>query len=58
MHAVAYNHVEPRLLATANAREGIGLWDIRKPRRYTILEKMCNIRLPKSQMLPIILNMS
>lgn len=32
MHAVAYNHVEPRLLATANAREGIGLWDIRKPR--------------------------
>ncbi|XP_052105470.1 DDB1- and CUL4-associated factor 5-like [Mytilus californianus] len=32
MHAVAYNPVEPRLLATANAREGIGLWDIRKPK--------------------------
>ncbi|XP_050407291.2 DDB1- and CUL4-associated factor 5 [Patella vulgata] len=32
MHAVMYNPTEPRLLATANAREGIGLWDIRKPR--------------------------
>ncbi|XP_076098557.1 DDB1- and CUL4-associated factor 5-like [Mytilus galloprovincialis] len=31
MHAVAYNPVEPCLLATANAKEGIGLWDIRKP---------------------------
>ncbi|KAJ8309567.1 hypothetical protein KUTeg_014441 [Tegillarca granosa] len=32
MHAVMYNPIEPRLLATANAKEGIGLWDIRKPR--------------------------
>ncbi|XP_033733769.1 DDB1- and CUL4-associated factor 5-like [Pecten maximus] len=32
MHAVMYNPVDPRLLATANAKEGIGLWDIRKPR--------------------------
>ncbi|XP_013775142.1 DDB1- and CUL4-associated factor 5-like isoform X2 [Limulus polyphemus] len=31
-HAVMYNPVEPRLLATANSKEGIGLWDIRKPR--------------------------
>lgn len=33
MHAVMYNPAEPRLLATANAKEGVGLWDIRKPRR-------------------------
>ncbi|XP_071079698.1 DDB1- and CUL4-associated factor 5-like isoform X1 [Haliotis cracherodii] len=32
MHAVMYNPIEPRLLATANAREGVGLWDIRKPK--------------------------
>lgn len=32
MHAVMYNPVEPRLLATANAKEGVGLWDVRKPR--------------------------
>lgn len=28
-----FNPVEPRLLATANSKEGVGLWDIRKPRR-------------------------
>lgn len=33
MHAVMYNPAEPRLLATANAKEGVGLWDIRKPRK-------------------------
>ena len=32
MHAVMYNPVEPRLLATANSKEGIGLWDVRKPK--------------------------
>nr|KAG5700698.1 hypothetical protein BaRGS_029063 [Batillaria attramentaria] len=32
MHAVMYNPMEPRLLVTANAKEGVGLWDIRKPR--------------------------
>lgn len=49
MHAVMYNPVEPRLLASANAKEGVGLWDIRKPRRYIfmvldfLLEKTPNI---------------
>jgi len=33
MHSVMYNPVEPRLLATANAKEGVGLWDVRKPKR-------------------------
>ena len=33
MHAVMYNPMDPRLLATANSKEGLGLWDIRKPRR-------------------------
>lgn len=33
MHAVMYNPAEPRLLATANAKEGLGLWDVRKPKR-------------------------
>ena len=37
MHAVMYNPAEPRLLATANSKEGVGLWDIRKPRRYRML---------------------
>ncbi|KAH3853970.1 hypothetical protein DPMN_096508 [Dreissena polymorpha] len=32
MHSVMYNQVEPRLLATANAKEGVGLWDVRKPK--------------------------
>lgn len=30
-HAVVYNPTEPRLLATANSKEGVSLWDIRKP---------------------------
>ena len=32
-HSVMFNPVEPRLLATANSKEGVGLWDIRKPQR-------------------------
>lgn len=39
MHAVMYNPAEPRLLATANAKEGLGLWDVRKPKRLT-----CNLK--------------
>ncbi|XP_056327016.1 DDB1- and CUL4-associated factor 5 [Danio aesculapii] len=31
-HSVMFNPVEPCLLATANSKEGVGLWDIRKPR--------------------------
>ena len=27
-----YNPMEPRILATANTKEGVGLWDIRRPR--------------------------
>ena len=34
MHAVVYNPAEPRLIATANAKEGVGLWDIRRPKAY------------------------
>ena len=30
-HAVMYNPSEPRLLATANTKEGLALWDVRKP---------------------------
>ncbi|XP_068109952.1 DDB1- and CUL4-associated factor 5 [Hyperolius riggenbachi] len=30
-HSVMFNPIEPRLLATANSKEGVGLWDIRKP---------------------------
>ncbi|KAM4690223.1 DDB1- and CUL4-associated factor 5 [Rhinophrynus dorsalis] len=30
-HSVMFNPAEPRLLATANSKEGVGLWDIRKP---------------------------
>ena len=52
MHAVMYNPDEPRLLATANAKEGVGLWDIRKPRRYAtsfyIIAKLWQIRADQS----------
>lgn len=30
-HAVMFNPVEPRILTTANSKEGVGLWDVRKP---------------------------
>lgn len=30
-HSVMFNPIEPRMLATANAKEGVSLWDIRKP---------------------------
>uniref|UniRef100_A0A8C4WVE4 Uncharacterized protein n=1 Tax=Eptatretus burgeri TaxID=7764 RepID=A0A8C4WVE4_EPTBU len=30
-HGVAFNPAEPRLVATANSREGVGLWDVRRP---------------------------
>ncbi|XP_015788187.1 DDB1- and CUL4-associated factor 5-like [Tetranychus urticae] len=30
--SVMHNPVEPRLIVTANSREGVSLWDIRKPR--------------------------
>ncbi|ELU11233.1 hypothetical protein CAPTEDRAFT_181641 [Capitella teleta] len=42
MHCVMYNPVEPRILVTANCKEGLGLWDIRKPRscvmRYSLAQ--------------------
>lgn len=31
-HAVMYNPCEARLVATANSKEGIALWDTRKPK--------------------------
>ncbi len=35
MHAAVYNPVDSRLIATANAREGVHLFDLRTPRLYT-----------------------
>lgn len=35
-HAVMHNPVEPRLLATANTKDGVGLWDIRSPKEPII----------------------
>ncbi|XP_013392731.2 uncharacterized protein LOC106160626 [Lingula anatina] len=32
MHAVMHNPIDPRLIATANSKEGIGLWDVRVPK--------------------------
>ncbi|CAL1534613.1 unnamed protein product [Lymnaea stagnalis] len=31
MHSIMYNPMDPVLLATANSKHGIGLWDIRMP---------------------------
>ncbi|XP_046750660.1 DDB1- and CUL4-associated factor 5 [Diprion similis] len=30
-HSVMFNPSEPRMLATANAKEGVSMWDVRKP---------------------------
>lgn len=30
-HSVMFNPVEPRMIATANAKEGVSMWDIRTP---------------------------
>ncbi|GLH03745.1 Retinoblastoma-binding protein 5 homolog [Gryllus bimaculatus] len=30
-NAVMFNPLEPRMLTTANSKEGVGLWDVRKP---------------------------
>ncbi|XP_063226237.1 DDB1- and CUL4-associated factor 5 isoform X2 [Bacillus rossius redtenbacheri] len=35
-HAVMFNPVEPRIITTANAKEGVGLWDIRKPQHILL----------------------
>lgn len=31
-HAVQFHPVEPVFVVTANSREGVSLWDVRKPR--------------------------
>lgn len=36
-HAAVFNPREPRLVATANQKHGLGLWDIRKP-QHCVLE--------------------
>ena len=36
MHCVTFNPVEHRVLATANAKEGLALWDIRVPQKLVI----------------------
>ncbi|XP_020284071.1 DDB1- and CUL4-associated factor 5 isoform X2 [Pseudomyrmex gracilis] len=30
-HSVMFNPMDPRMLATANAKEGVSMWDVRKP---------------------------
>ena len=35
-HAVTHNPVEPRLVATANQKQGAGLWDVRVPGRAVL----------------------
>ncbi|KAJ9582382.1 hypothetical protein L9F63_003275, partial [Diploptera punctata] len=35
-HAVMFNPVESRILTTANSKEGVGLWDVRKPRQVVM----------------------
>ncbi|XP_058809986.1 DDB1- and CUL4-associated factor 5 [Phymastichus coffea] len=30
-HAVQFNPADPKMLATANAKEGVSMWDVRKP---------------------------
>jgi len=40
MHAVHHNPVDSHLLATANSKDGIALWDIRVPKLYVLLNFM------------------
>ena len=35
-HAAVFNPMEPRLVATANQKHGLGLWDIRKPQNCVL----------------------
>lgn len=48
-HAVMHNPTEPRLLATANTKEGVGLWDVRKTRGPLVQFTDC-LRTPQSAM--------
>ena len=36
MHSVHHNPVDSRLLASANSKDGIALWDIRVPKQYVL----------------------
>ena len=36
MHSVHHNPVDPRLLASANSKDGIALWDVRVPKLYVL----------------------
>lgn len=33
-HSVMFNPTEPVMVATANSKDGINVWDIRKPLKY------------------------
>lgn len=35
-HSVMFHPVEPRLVLSANAKEGAALWDVRMPKRYVV----------------------
>ncbi|XP_066593852.1 DDB1- and CUL4-associated factor 5-like [Prorops nasuta] len=35
-HSVMFNPMEPRMLATANAKEGVSMWDVRKPMDHVL----------------------
>lgn len=42
-HSVMFNPVEPKQLATANAEEGVSMWDIRKPLKYVQIYLVFNL---------------
>lgn len=44
-HAVMFNPIDPRFVATANTEEGIALWDNRKPRQYLSLSLVSLVRI-------------
>lgn len=33
-HSVMFHPIEPRLVITANSKEGVASWDVRMPKRY------------------------
>lgn len=46
-HAVMFNPVDPRLITTANSKEGAALWDIRVSNKYVFTSGFREFHIPK-----------
>lgn len=44
-HSVMFHPIEPRLVVTANSKEGVSSWDVRMPKRFVVIQMICLMRL-------------